>query len=146
VESPQKVRREVWSVIPDGLFGLLFSDDTAAYFLLEVDRGTIPLTRTDVEGTPAWHKNIAYKFATYYEGWKAGRHLAHYGERVKAFRVLTVTRSMRRVEHMLNVLREVTDGRGQNMFLFVDRETLSVSNPLSVEWTTGRGNTARLTD
>ena len=80
-------------MIPDGLFALTFPDDTVAYFLLEIDRGTIPLTRTDVEGTAAWRKNIAYKFITYYEGWKAGRHLAHFGDHVKAFRVLTVTRS-----------------------------------------------------
>jgi hypothetical protein len=45
-----------------------------AYFVLEVDRGTIPLTRTDVRGTEAWRKSIAYKLATYREGWKAGRH------------------------------------------------------------------------
>ena len=29
-------------VRPDGLFALTFPDDTVAYFLLEIDRGTIP--------------------------------------------------------------------------------------------------------
>jgi len=32
----------VSSVIADGLFGLVFPNDTAAYFLLEVDRGSMP--------------------------------------------------------------------------------------------------------
>jgi hypothetical protein len=146
VESPQRVRRETWSVIPDGLFALLFADETASYFVLEVDRGTIPLTRTDVEGTPAWRKNIAYKFATYHQAWRIGRHLAQYGEHVKAFRVLTVTRSKKRVEHMLDVLREVTEGHGSNMFLFIDRETLAASDPLTLEWTTGKGRTVRLVE
>jgi hypothetical protein len=30
-------RKEIFSVVPDGLFGLRFPDETAAYFVLEVD-------------------------------------------------------------------------------------------------------------
>ena len=33
------------SVIADGLFGLAFPDDTASYFLLEMDRGSMPVAR-----------------------------------------------------------------------------------------------------
>ena len=51
VDKPVMGRRETFSVVPDGLFGLVFPDETAAYFVLEVDRGTIPLLRTDVPGT-----------------------------------------------------------------------------------------------
>src|SRR5882724_4853612 len=54
-------KRETFSVVPDGLFGLAYPDGTASYFVLEVDRGTIPITRTDVQGSSAWRKNIAYK-------------------------------------------------------------------------------------
>jgi hypothetical protein len=39
--SVEQGKRERWSVVPDGLFGLSFADSTAAYFLLELDRGTI---------------------------------------------------------------------------------------------------------
>lgn len=35
----------VSSVVADGLFGLRFADGTAAYFLLEVDRGSMPVHR-----------------------------------------------------------------------------------------------------
>ncbi len=35
----------VSSVVADGLFGLRFADDTAAYFLLELDRGHMPNLR-----------------------------------------------------------------------------------------------------
>jgi hypothetical protein len=128
------------------MFVLLFADGTASYFLLEIDRGTIPLTRTRIAGTAAWRKNIEYKLRTYYEGWKAGRHLVHYGEHVKAFRVLTVTRSKKRVENMLDVLRKVTDGRGSNIFLFVGRENLVATDLLAVERTTGKGKLVRLAD
>lgn len=137
-------RRETFSVVPDGLFGLLFPDETAAYFVLEVDRGTIPLVRTDVAGTPAWRKSITYKLATYWEGWKAGQHAKQFG--VKQVRVAMVTSSAERVRNMLSLVDEITEGRESNFFLFTDRATLAVSNPLDVEWTTGKGELVRLTD
>jgi DNA-binding transcriptional ArsR family regulator len=144
VESIERGRRETSTVVPDGLFGLAFLDETAAYFMLEIDRGTIPNTRTDTEGTADWRKNIRYKLATYYEGWKAHRQVEQFG--IKQLRVLMVTSSAKRVENMLAVLDEVTEGRCSNFFLFVDRQTLAASNPLDVEWTTGRGELVKLTD
>jgi hypothetical protein len=45
-------RKATLSVVPDGLFGLVFSDESAAYFVLEVDRGTIQLLRKHMPGTP----------------------------------------------------------------------------------------------
>lgn len=144
VERVERGRKEISTVVPDGLFALAFPDDTAAYFLLEIDRGTIPLNRTDTEGTAAWRKNIRYKLATYYDGWKAQHHVEQFG--VKQVRVLMVTNSAKRVENMLGVLDEITEGRGSNFFLFIDRETLCASDPLQAEWTTGKGETIRLID
>jgi hypothetical protein len=43
--KPTNGRNELWSVLPDGLFALSFADGTASYFLLEIDRGTIPIAR-----------------------------------------------------------------------------------------------------
>jgi hypothetical protein len=137
-------KRETFSVVPDGLFGLTFPDNTAAYFVLEVDRGTMPITRTDVQGTPAWRKNIAYKLATYHEGWKAEQHSKQFG--VKQMRIAMVTTSAERVRNMIAVVRELTEGRGSNLFLFVDREKLTASNPLDVTWVSGKGEPVRLTD
>lgn len=57
-----------------------------------------------------------------------------------------VTNSAERVKNMLAVVDEITEGRGTNFFLFVDRNTLAASDPLSVEWTTGKGETVRLVD
>jgi len=145
--SVQKVlmgRRETFSVVPDGLFGLVFPDDTAAYFVLEVDRGTIPIMRGDARSTSAWRKSIAYKLATYWEGWKAGQHEKQFG--VKQVRVAFVTNSQERVAHMIDVVREITGGNGTGFFLFADYETLAASEPLSAEWVSGRGERVRLTD
>jgi hypothetical protein len=61
-------------------------------------------------------------------------------------RVLTVTSSRERLFNMVDTVRSITEGRGSNFFLFVDREALAASNPLEVEWISGKGETVRLTD
>ena len=106
----------------DGLFALKFADDTAAYFLLEIDRGTIPIKRTDADGSAAWRKNIAFKLATYYEGWRAERHVQQFG--VKQLRVLMLTSSPKRMQNMLSAVDELTEGRGSAFFLFGHRDML----------------------
>lgn len=135
-------KREHFSVVPDGLFGLAFEDGTASYFLLEIDRGTIPLRRSDVEGSTAWRKNIAYKLATYYEGWKAMQHERQFG--IKQMRVAVVTTSRARVENMLAIVDDITEGRGTNFFIFAEREQLQAKSPLEVGWVTAKGETVQL--
>lgn len=137
VERIERGRKEIFSVVPDGLFGLSFSDNTASYFLLEIDRGTIPLRRTDTYGTAAWRKNIEYKLRTYYEGWRASRHVEQFG--VKQLRVLWVTSSRTRMENMINIQQSVTGGKGSALFLFGSREELRASNPLGFGWVSGTG-------
>jgi hypothetical protein len=144
VERIERGRREITTVVPDGLFALTFPDDTASYFILEVDRGTIPINRTDTEGTAAWRKNIRYKLATYYDGWKAGRHVDQFG--VKQVRVITITSSAKRVENMLATIDEITEGRGSNFFLFADRAQLEMSDVLDTLWITGKRERVRLSD
>jgi hypothetical protein len=144
VDKTVMARRQHYSVVPDGLFGLRFPDDTGAYFMLEVDRGTIPITRSDVKGTSVWQKSIVFKLATYYEAWRAGRHVEQFG--IKQMRVLFVTESAERVRNMLAALDQVTEGRGSNFFLFIDRPTLGASNPLDVEWVSGKRAAVKLTD
>lgn len=137
-------KRETFSVVPDGLFGLAFADGTAAYFILEIDRGTIPLTRTDVHGTSAWRKNIAYKLATYYEGWKAGRHEKQLG--IKQVRVAMVTTSPERVRNMISIVDDITDSKGSNFFMFADQGAIGRSDLLGAQWLSGKGEPATLSD
>lgn len=137
--SVEKGKRERWTVVPAGLFGLSFADGAAAYFLLELDRGTIPISRSGED-----HRSIRRKLKTYYDGWRAQRHLEQFG--VKQMRVLTVTSSQERMHNMVGAVRGITEGRRSNFFLFVDRGTLAASNPLVVEWVSGKGERVRLTD
>jgi len=138
------------SVISDDAFALIFSDNTASYFLVEIDRGQMPVrrgSRSREEVTAGKRRLRTYymhKLATYYHGWRQRRHVEQFG--VDQLRVLTITTSEARIETMLDALREITNGKGSELFLFIDEERLRSTNPLDAEWTTGKGSTARLTD
>jgi hypothetical protein len=127
------------SVIADGLFGLQFPDNTASYFLLELDRGSMPVVRSRFDKT-----SFQRKLKAYWEAWKAGRHAAHFG--IKQIRVLTVTNSAARVDRMIESVFEITGGKGSNFFLFAEASRFSGCLPTEVSWTSGRGALVRLTD
>ncbi len=47
---------------------------------------------------------------------------------------------------MLDALREVTGGKGSEPFLFIEGETLRMSNALDALWVSGKGRECRLVD
>jgi len=122
------------AVVPDALFGLRFENDEESYFMLEIDRGQMPIER---------HRNLqrtyfAKKMLTYYEANRQKRHVHDLG--LGNFRVVTVTTTPQRVKAMVAAQRAITDGRGSNIFLFSDEATLlSAGSPLDVEWVSGKG-------
>jgi hypothetical protein len=138
------------SVISDDAFGLVFDDRTASYFLVEIDCGQMPVRRTAgrreevVGGRRRLRTYYMHKLATYWYGWRQHRHAEQFG--IEQLRVLTVTTSSKRIETMLDALRDVTNGKGSELFLFIDEDTLRSAHPLEAEWITGKGNRARLTD
>jgi protein involved in plasmid replication-relaxation len=128
------------AVVPDALFGLRFNDEEESYFMLEIDRGEMPVERY----RNAQRTYFAKKMLTYYEANQQRRHAHDLG--IENFRVLTVTTSRERVERMLSALEGLTGGGGSNMFLFADQASLVASTPLDVEWTSGKREVVRLTD
>ena len=60
--------------------------------------------------------------------------------------MLTVTTSAARVERMLSALDAITSGKGSSIFLFADEASLGASNPLELEWVSGKRERVRLTD
>jgi hypothetical protein len=60
--------------------------------------------------------------------------------------VLTLTTTRERVEQMLAGLHAITGSRGSNMFLFTDQMPLAASNPVDLEWLSGKREVVRLTD
>jgi len=127
-------------IVPDKVFALESTAKSAgnppALCFLEADRGTMPVRRRGLGQTSMWRKLLAYE-AT----WSRGSHSGRFG--FGRFRVLVVTRSKARLEHLLEACASLPRGRG--LFLLIDRETLLQSGDfLSAPWRDGRGNAASL--
>jgi hypothetical protein len=127
------------SVDPDELFGLRFlASEEESYFCLERDRGEMPVERYSRKDQTYFAK----KMLIYFEANRAGEHLREFG--IPNFRVATVTTTAERVEQMIEAQKEITGGRGSNMFLFIDDVSLVESNPLDALWLTGKGERIRI--
>jgi hypothetical protein len=128
-------------VIPDRVFALEFLDPSGtsqrAYFFLEADRGTMPVTRRNLSQTSFYRKLLAYE-AT----WTQNLHRTRFG--FHRFRVLTVTTSAARVKSLVDACSQLE--RGHGLFLFADRTILS-GDVFSSIWQTGKpGETGSLLD
>lgn len=127
-------------VEPDKVFGLRFEgkpeNQRSAFFFLEADRGTMPVVRKGLTQTSFLRKLLAYQ-----ETWRRGLHRAHLG--IPNFRVMTVTTSSERVEHLVKACRSLTGG-GSRLFLFTDQEALGRGEILVHQWVNGRGEAVRL--
>lgn len=134
-------RLHLLSVDPDEVFGLRFYEsEEESYFMFERDRGEMPVERHSRKDQTYFAK----KMLIYYEANRGGEHVRELG--IRNFRVATVTTTKDRVEQMIQAQREITNGRGSNMFLFIDDASLSGSNPLDAFWTSGKTERIRLTD
>lgn len=125
-------------VVPDRVFRLETRDESLV-FCLEVDRGTMPVVRSNPAQSSFYRKLLAY-----HETWRTGLHLRDLGWR--RFRVLTVTSSRERRDHLIEVCKEVVAGGGSGLFLFVDKTSFEESANLpKMPWLTGDGaNVAKL--
>lgn len=106
-------------VIPDRTFALEFPNQTGesqrAYFFLEADRGTMPVTRRNLSQTSFYRKLLAYE-AT----WSQSIHKSKFD--FNRFRVLTVTKSAARVKSLVDACVQLE--RGHGLFLFADQSIL----------------------
>ena len=150
IALPQNIRQLFrWSVkiqngwklgvIPDRVFALESHDASGnsqrAYFFLEADRGTMPVTRRTLSQTSFYRKLLAYE-AT----WTQNLHRRYFG--FHRFRVLTVTTSVARVNSLVDACSQLKRGRG--LFLFADQTILS-DDIFSSKWQSGKvGETGSL--
>jgi hypothetical protein len=122
-------------VIPDYLFGLRPKNGTdIVYFFLEVDKGTMPVIRNNLKQTSMYRKLIAY-----YETWKQELHVSLFG--LKRFRVLIVTNSQERTNHIISANKLLNNGKGSGIFLFANMSDLdSCQDILNLPFIDGHGN------
>ena len=115
-------------VVPDGVFAIEY-DGSRAYFFLEADQGTMPVVRQNISQTSMYRKFLAYE-AT----WLQSIHQKQFG--FHRFRVLTVTKSLQRMETLIDACSQLKSGRG--LFLFAC-ESVSVDKVLTTIWRNVKG-------
>lgn len=126
-------------VIPDRVFGLRNKTKPAeiAWFFLEADRATMPVQRRSLKQT-----SFARKLLAYHETWRHKVLAADFPR----FRILTVTTSPERVDHLLAANRTLNQGRGSGLFLFThQKEFHHQINALDLPICNGRGEFVSLT-
>ncbi|HMJ91503.1 MAG TPA: replication-relaxation family protein [Candidatus Acidoferrum sp.] len=110
---------------PDAAFALEWKKADGAtqraYFFLEADRGTMPVTRRNLTQTSFRRKFLAYE-AT----WAQGIHRTRFG--MLRFRVLTMGTSKKRLDLLREECSMLQSGKG--LFLFLHKDALS--NPESL--------------
>ena len=131
--------REI-SAVPDLAFGLKFADGSRRCFLVEIDRGTMPITRAKFDQT-----SFERKMRVYIAAHAAREHERQLGW--KTFRVLTITSDPQRAQSMIDVLQSlrVTGGPGPSLFFFHTFSELRGSNPIDLFWRDGNGRPVHLT-
>lgn len=127
------------AVVPDLVIGLQLPDGSRRSFMVEIDRGTMPVVRSDFSQTSFERKMRAYLTAH-----AAKAHERHFGW--KTFRVLTVTTDHYRTQSMKEALRalRVPHSPGGSLFLFATRAELYANNPITHTWSDGNDKDARL--
>jgi DNA-binding Lrp family transcriptional regulator len=127
------------AVVPDLAFGLGFPDGSRKCFMVEIDRGTMPVVRSDITQTSFERKMHAYLTAC-----AAKQHEKQFGW--KAFRVLTVTTDETRERSMMDALAKirVPHSPGPSLFFFLTRGELRNFDPLVQFWNDGAGRDVSL--
>jgi DNA-binding Lrp family transcriptional regulator len=134
--SQQGWTREI-GVVPDLVFGLQFADGSRRCFMVEIDRGTMPVTRSDINQT-----SFERKMRVYLAAHAAGQHHRQFAW--KTFRVLTVTSDEDRARSMREAARLLrTPGSpGASLFFFATSAAVRTADPLATTWRDGTGRQA----
>lgn len=106
------------SVYPDAAFALLDKrTGKTQLYLIEADRMTQPLVRNRKKLFRV--SNIKAKLIIYHTAWKQGVFRHHLD--FPATRILFVTLSARRAEHMNSLVQELFRGKDPGLFVFTDK-------------------------
>lgn len=129
------------SNIPDAVIGLDFTQARKRmYFLIEADRSTMPVVRSNPQQT-----SVQRKLLTYWHAHRARFHEQQFG--ISNFRVMVVTTSALRIASIVDAVKAITNGAGSALFLFCDAAALAAAdNILTLEWINGKGARVHLSD
>jgi hypothetical protein len=127
-------------VVPDFVFGLTLADSARRNFMVEIDRGTMPVVRSDTVRQTSFEE----KMRAYLTAHAAKQHERQFGW--NTFRVLTVTTDDRRAQTMMEALAKLRVPRsvGASLFYFSSRDGLRGVDPLAHVWRDGKRREVRL--
>jgi hypothetical protein len=136
--SHQGARHEI-GLVPDIAFAIDLKKGVSRNFLVEIDRGTMPITRADFSQT-----SIERKLRSYLSARTSRLFERKFGWRF--FRVLFVTSDDSRLWSMIEALRSIQPpgAAGSSLFLFASRDTLRAADPLTATWRGVDGSLRRL--
>jgi len=130
------------AIVPDYVFGIEFADrpegQNRRYYFVEIDRGTMPITRRDILQSSIIRKVQSY--ADTYDRKLAERHFAMSG-----FQVLFITTSPKRIADMQAAIGKVEGVRfPASLFLFGAKAQPQLSLPFLARWTNAGGKARSL--
>lgn len=136
--SHQGARHEI-GLVPDIAFAIDLKRGAQRNFFVEIDRGTMPITRADFSQT-----SIERKLRSYLSAYHSHLFERRFGW--KHFRVLFVASDDSRIRSMTEALRSIQSpgAAGSSLFLFAARDTLRATDPLTANWRGVDGSLQRL--
>jgi hypothetical protein len=133
VALPHRGVMHEMGLVPDFAFGLLLANGSRRHFMVEIDRGTMPVVRSDIFRQTSFEE----KMRAYLTAHAAKQHERRFGW--NTFRVLTIATDDRRARTMTEALRSlrVPHSPGASLFFFTTRDELRVADPLAHTWRDG---------
>ena len=120
-------------ILPDYIFGIRHKDGRERYYFVEIDRGTMPVSRRDIRQTSFMRKVLSYA-DTFNRG------LAKQRFDISGFQVLTVTTSIERIQTIQRATAGLPDTSfSANTFLFRTKTDTQLSLPFLSGWQNLRG-------
>jgi len=115
------------SAYPDAAFAIHDKNTSKIQlYLVEADRMTEPIARNNKKLFNV--SNIKAKLIIYHTAWQQGVFRERFG--LPATRILFVTLSEERAQHMQKLANNLFDGRASGLFIFTTIDRLNTKNPL----------------
>ena len=130
--APQEI-----GVNPDYAFAIRFADVSRRCYLVECDRGTMPVERAGLKQTSLVKKLLVYQHAH-----KQKLHVRQFDW--KAFRVLFVTNTGARADNIRAAIHRTADLKNSELFYITDRHALTGADILTHAWQHASGTTHTL--
>jgi hypothetical protein len=125
------------AIVPDYIFGLKNIESAKErFFFVEIDRGTMPITRRNMSQSSFLRKVLSYA-DTFERGLAAKR----FG--MKGFQVLTVTNSQARIKAIQSAINDLPSRSfSANTFLFKTKGDKQAHFPFHLRWQNTKGASA----